>query len=66
MKEQSIHASAEKALLAKEDVGASMIEYVFLAALIAVVCVAGVTFLGQEASTTFSAAGHSFCNGPVC
>ena len=46
--------------------GATMIEYVMLAAVIAVVCIAGVTFLGTEASSMFSDAGEGFCNGPVC
>lgn len=34
--------------------GASMLEYALLAALIAVVAIAAVTFLGAQASETFS------------
>ena len=37
-----------------DESGASMLEYALLAALIAVVAIAAVTFLGQQASTTFS------------
>lgn len=37
-----------------DEKGASMLEYALLAALIAVVAIAAVTFLGQQASTTFS------------
>lgn len=40
--------------------GASMIEYALLAALIAVVCVISLTFLGGTASTTFSKVGSGF------
>ena len=38
--------------------GASMLEYALLAALIAVVAIAAVTFLGAEASKTFSNVGN--------
>ena len=37
-----------------DEKGASMLEYALLAALIAVVCIAAVTFLGTEASEGFS------------
>lgn len=36
------------------DRGASLVEYALLVALIAVVCIAAVTVLGQNASTKFS------------
>lgn len=39
--------------------GATMLEYALMAALIAVVCIAAVTFLGQEASEAFSKVGSS-------
>ena len=45
------HQVAEQA---QDERGASMLEYVLLAALIAVVCIAAITFLGTEASQTFS------------
>jgi pilus assembly protein Flp/PilA len=37
--------------------GASLVEYALLVALIAVVCIAAVSFLGQNASTKFNAVG---------
>ncbi len=44
-----------KAVQKKEnEKGASMLEYALLAALIAVVCIAAVTLIGQDASTAFS------------
>ena len=39
----------------KTERGASMLEYALLAALIAVVCIAAITALGRQASTSFSA-----------
>lgn len=41
----------------QDEKGASMLEYALLAALIAVVAISAVTFLGQQASTTFSNVG---------
>jgi pilus assembly protein Flp/PilA len=43
----------------KEEKGASMLEYALLAALIAVVCIAAITFLGAQASVAFSHVGSS-------
>lgn len=43
----------------EEEKGASMLEYALLAALIAVVCIAAITFLGKQACTTFSSVGSS-------
>ena len=37
--------------------GASLVEYALLVALIAVVCIAAVTFLGRQASSKFSLRG---------
>jgi pilus assembly protein Flp/PilA len=41
----------------EEEKGASMLEYALLAALIAVVCIAAITFLGAQASQAFSKVG---------
>lgn len=43
----------------KQEKGASLVEYALLAALIAVVCIVAITFLGQSASTQFSAIGSA-------
>ena len=42
----------------ESEKGASMLEYALLAALIAVVAIAAITFLGRQASTTFSNVGQ--------
>ncbi len=39
--------------------GASLVEYALLVALIAVVCIGAVTFLGNEAADGFSTVGNS-------
>ncbi|MEM7321939.1 MAG: Flp family type IVb pilin [Actinomycetota bacterium] len=39
--------------------GASLVEYALLVALIAVVCIGAVTFLGNEAADNFSQVGNS-------
>ena len=39
--------------------GASLVEYALLVALIAVVCIAAVTILGQNASDKFDSVGNS-------
>jgi pilus assembly protein Flp/PilA len=41
------------------DRGASLVEYALLVALIAVVCILAVTFLGEEASDKFSNVGSA-------
>ena len=38
----------------KKEKGASMVEYALLAALIAIICIAGLRFLGQSISKQFS------------
>lgn len=38
----------------KKEKGASLVEYALLAALIAVVCIAGITVVGSKASRSFS------------
>lgn len=40
--------------LVRDEEGASLVEYVLLVALIAVVCIAAVTLLGQNASKKFN------------
>ena len=42
---------------AKTELGASLVEYALLVALIAVVCIVGITFLGTQANTKFSNVG---------
>ena len=44
---------------AKDEQGASLVEYALLVALIAVVCIAAVTTLGKSASSKFSTVGAS-------
>ena len=41
----------------RSERGASLVEYALLVALIAVVCIVAVTFLGKQASSTFSNVG---------
>jgi len=43
----------------KTDRGASLVEYALLVALIAVVCIVAVTFLGKSASSKFSSVGSA-------
>ena len=43
----------------KSERGASLVEYALLVALIAVVCIGAVTFLGNEAADNFSQVGNS-------
>ena len=49
-------SSAKKTLYER---GASLVEYAFLVALIAIVCIVAVTFFGGETSTSFSESGSS-------
>lgn len=44
---------------ADREGGASLIEYALLVALIAMVCILGVTFLGSSTSTRFSSVGNA-------
>ena len=46
-----------QAHIAKTDRGASLVEYALLVALIAVVCIAAVTFLGDSISDNLSEIG---------
>jgi pilus assembly protein Flp/PilA len=43
----------------RSERGASLVEYALLVALIAVVCIVAVSFLGSKASSTFSGVGTS-------
>lgn len=48
-----------KARFGKDEEGASLVEYALLVALIAIVCIAAISFLGSKASTKFSSVGSS-------
>jgi pilus assembly protein Flp/PilA len=45
--------------LVRDEEGASLVEYVLLVALIAVVCIAAVTLLGKSASDKFNTVGQA-------
>ena len=47
-----------------KEAGASMVEYALIAALIAIVCIGGITVLGQSASQKFSTIGSSLSSAP--
>jgi pilus assembly protein Flp/PilA len=47
---------------AKTERGASLVEYALLVALIAVVCIGAITFLGNTAADNFSQVGNSISN----
>ena len=48
-----------RAKFGRDERGASLVEYALLVALIAVVCIVAITFLGQSASDKFSSVGSS-------
>ena len=48
-----------RARFGRDERGASLVEYALLLALIAVVCIAAVTFLGKSASSKFSGVGSA-------
>lgn len=48
-----------QAHVAKTDRGASLVEYALLVALIAVVCIVAIGFLGRAASDEFTSVGNS-------
>jgi pilus assembly protein Flp/PilA len=48
-----------RARFGDDERGASLVEYALLVALIAVVCIVAVTFLGTSASTKFNKVGSS-------
>ena len=43
----------------KDERGASLVEYALLLALIAVVCIAAITFIGEKADESFSETGSA-------
>jgi pilus assembly protein Flp/PilA len=51
-----------QARMNRDEEGASLVEYALLVALIAVVCIAAITLLGNNASTKFSEVGGSIGN----
>jgi pilus assembly protein Flp/PilA len=51
-----------RARFGDDERGASLVEYALLVALIAVVCILAVTFLGKAASSKFSSVGTSIAN----
>ena len=55
-------ASYLRARFADDERGASLVEYALLVALIAVVCILAITFLGNSASSKFSSVGTSINN----
>ncbi len=48
-----------RARFGDDERGASLVEYALLVALIAVVCIVAVTFLGKSASSKFNQVGSS-------
>jgi len=46
----------------EDERGASLVEYALLVALIAVVCIAAITLLGNNASTKFDSVANSIGN----
>ncbi len=48
-----------RARFGNDERGASLVEYALLVALIAVVCIVAVTFLGSSASSKFDTVGKS-------
>ena len=52
-------ASFVRAHFGRSERGASLVEYVLLVSLIAVVCIAAITFLGNSAKDKFTTVGSS-------
>lgn len=48
-----------RARFGRDEEGASLVEYALLVALIAVVCIIAITFLGHKASEKFSTVGSA-------
>jgi pilus assembly protein Flp/PilA len=57
-----ILASWLRARFGDDERGAALVEYVLLVALIAVVCIAAIAFLGGAAKSKFSSVGQSIAN----
>ena len=56
---QQLCAPYIRARFGRDERGASLVEYALLVALIAVVCLVAIAFLGRSASTRFSRVGSS-------
>jgi pilus assembly protein Flp/PilA len=52
-------ATHARARFGADERGASLVEYALLVALIAVICIVAIAFLGQSASSKFSTVGSS-------
>ena len=52
-------ATHVRARFGADERGASLVEYALLVALIAVICIVAISFLGQSASSKFSSVGSS-------
>ena len=59
IKQYELLAAYLRARFADDERGASLVEYALLVALIAVVCIVAVSFLGKSASSKFSTVGSS-------
>jgi len=59
IKQYEILAAYLRARFADDERGASLVEYALLVALIAVVCIVAVSFLGTSAKSKFTTVGSS-------
>ena len=59
MTQFNVLAAWVRAKFGKDEIGASLVEYALLVALIAVVCIAAVTMIGNNASEKFSDVGSN-------
>ena len=51
-----------RARFGRDERGASLVEYALLVALIAIVCIVAIQFLGRSASNKFSTVGRNLSN----
>jgi len=49
----------------RDERGSAMMEYSLMAALIAVIAIGGVSYLGEESKATFNKAGEAFTAGAI-
>ena len=55
-----LHTLTEKLVaLYRDEEGASLVEYILLVALIAIICIVAIYFLGTKASSRFSTVGSA-------
>ena len=59
---QRLVAPYIRARFGRDERGASLVEYALLVALIAIVCIVAIQFLGRSASDKFSSVGSSISN----